>query len=128
MLMPIEVISKHINTDKNLANKDWQMVFACLSGHDPYEMALIFKNNHANLKKIFLARVKNPRSLLFDDLKQAFIKAGFNENILYEFIDIDTALLNNSNKFTLVCGSLYLAGEIRKNIVPMDCDEKLCNY
>ncbi len=124
----IEVISKHINTDRNLAHKNWQMVFACLSGHDPYEMALIFKNNHPNLRKIFLAKVQNPRSLLFTDLKQAFVKAGFDENILYEFIDLDTTLLNNSNEFTLVCGSLYLAGEIRKNIVPMDCDEKLSTY
>lgn len=122
----IEVISKHLSSQYQ--NQRWQMIFSCLKGHDAYEMANIFKRNHPNLKRIYLSKLNNPRALSYYQLKAAFIKAGFHENMIFLFSDLEQVTNNHDYDFTLICGSLYLAGELRQKIVHMDTDEYISDY
>lgn len=122
----IKVISGYLC--KKYYHQTWQIVFGCLKGHDAHEMALIFKNNnYDNIKKIYLAVPKNPRALSYNELENMFILAGFEKNMILPFIDLKH-IINHEYNFTLICGSLYLAGELRQKIVNMDSDSYISNY
>lgn len=126
----MEVLFDYIEKNEAWSKGNFQLIYSGVLGHDSLEIIKVIKKYSARINKIYLVELKNKRGLSFEKLKENFLIAGFSENILAQFESINAILdkASHDTRFTLVCGSLYLAGEIRSQILPMEVDEELPFY
>ena len=89
------------------------VIFGMLNNKKAYEFLSILKNNIATIYPIKIPDEKNAytQKEIYNISKELKLNTVIKKNLM----NINKLLMNNSNKYILVTGSLYLVGKIRKN-------------
>ncbi len=88
------------------------VIFGMLNNKKAYEFLSILKNNIATIYPIKIPNEKNAytQNEIYNISKKLHLKTVIKKNLK----NINRLLLNNSNEYILITGSLYLIGKVRK--------------
>ncbi len=125
----MQALLETVMTDGRLVNLPMVLVIGMTEGHDIKQMTTLWRAALPRLEKVIITQAKVPRALPVANLKDAFLKEGFEFFLLttsesQEAIEKALVVAKEKKGFVLVAGSLYLVGEIRGYFIEMPRDEK----
>lgn len=126
MRVLVDMLQHH----ETFKDRPLHIVYGSLSGHNVMPKIDALKKSRLHITRIYLHQPKNARALHREELREAFIRSGFHDAILHDYVSITDVERDAEPRSArvVVCGSLYSVGAIRSELCGIAMDRAVPNF